>query len=369
LDQVRREVKGRSERVVVAMSGGVDSSVAAMLLCERGYEVIGVTFRLWLDCELRSMADPRSCCSFRDMEAASQIARALGIRHKVIDLRDLFFREVVEPFVGEYLAGRTPNPCVECNRRVKFPVLARLAEEMGAAWIATGHYARLEWDEKGECSLLRARDKDKDQSYALYGVGQGILRRCLFPNGDLSKDEVRKAAEAGKLAVARKRESQEICFLSGGGYREFLSARFPEALQPGPLEDTSGRKLGEHCGLALFTVGQRKGLGLSAPWPLYVVALEPARRAVVVGRREEVPGRWLRADPARWVKGAPPGKSFQAELMARYNTKPVPCRVKAEGGAFEASCVERVWALTPGQHAVLFRGDEVLGGGVIVSAK
>jgi tRNA-specific 2-thiouridylase len=347
------------------MSGGVDSSAAAAALVAQGYEVFGVSFRLWLDCDLRSLSDPRSCCSQRDMEAAAEVAKTLGIQHTIVDLSDLFFSKVVEPFAGEYMKGRTPNPCEACNRWVKFPALIEAADCMGADLLATGHYARVERDDLGMYSLLRAAIADKDQSYALYGLGQEVLRRCVFPNGALSKKEIREAAGARGLSTAGKRESQDICFISGGDYRDFLSKRFPEAFSPGPVYDLSGNELGKHDGIAFYTIGQRKGLGVSASRPLYVIALDPVREAVVLGRREEVPGTWLRAEAAHWVKGDAPGGSFRAEAMARYNTVPVPCRVEVEGDGFEAFFDKQAWALTPGQHAVLYRVDEVLGGGVI----
>jgi tRNA-specific 2-thiouridylase len=351
------------------MSGGVDSSLAAASLAAEGFEVVGLSFRIFMHCDLRSISDARSCCSLRDLEAAAGVARSLGIRHITVDARDVFYARVVEPFAREYAGGRTPNPCVECNRLVKFPMLMETADGLEAEYVATGHYARVALGEDGAVSLLRAEDREKDQSYALYALERETLRRCLFPNGGLSKEEVRRAAAARGLETAGKAESQEICFLGGGDYREFLAARFPEALSPGPIYDSSGKELGRHEGIALFTIGQRKGLGVSAPQALYVVALDPSRNAVVLGSRDEVPGKWLRAESARWISGSPPGDSFQAEVMARYNTFPLPCRVEARGDAFEVFLDEKVWALTPGQHAVLYSGDTVLGGGVIVEAR
>lgn len=359
----------KASTAVVAMSGGVDSSLAAASLAAEGFEVIGLSFRFYSDCELRSISDSRSCCSQRDLEAAAEVATGLGIKHSVVDARDTFYSRVVEPFAREYAAGRTPNPCVECNRLVKFPILIETADSLGAEYVATGHYARVKREEDGAVSLLRAEDKEKDQSYALYALDRETLRRCLFPNGALSKGEVRRAAAARGLATAGKRESQEICFLGGGDYREFLAARFPEAFSPGPICDSEGRELGRHEGVALFTIGQRKGLGISSPHPLYVIGLDPSRNAVILGSRDEVPGKWLQAEAARWISGDPPGRSFRAEVMARYNTPPLPCRVEARGDTFEAFLDDSAWALTPGQHAVLFRGDLVLGGGVIADAR
>jgi tRNA-specific 2-thiouridylase len=349
--------------VILAMSGGVDSSVAAAALVEDGYRVTGVTFRMWE--EGWSSKAPAARCSTAAVDEAARAARVLDIEHVVIDLRERFHAQIVEPFAREYLRGRTPNPCVECNRLVKFPTLIEVAEELGADGVATGHYARTCLDAAGYYTLLRASHPRKDQSYVLYGLGREQLSRCLFPNGERSKDEVRETALARGFSSAEGGESQEICFLCGGSYREFISRRYPEALAPGPVLDTAGVKLGEHRGIAFHTVGQRRGLGISAPYPLYVVALDPSRQAVILGKKEEVPGKWLRAGSPHWIKGEPPAASFDAEAMARYNTTPAPCRVELSRDGFELSFESRVWALTPGQHAVLYHGDEVLGGGVI----
>ncbi len=355
----------KNPSVIMAMSGGVDSSAAAAAMVEEGYKVIAVTFRMWEEDRVSDAVGPAARCSLAAVEEAAAAARVLDIEHAVIDLRERFLALVVEPFVREYLRGRTPNPCVECNRLVKFPILVEVAEELGADAVATGHYARTCLDEAGDHSLLRARDRRKDQSYVLYGLGREHLSRCLFPNGERSKGEVREMARVWGLSGSGAGESQEICFLCGGSYRDFISRRYPEAVYPGPILDTAGEKLGEHRGIAFHTVGQRHGLGISAPHPMYVVALDAARRAVIVGRRDEVPGTWLRADLPHWIKGEPPADSFAAEVMARYNTTPEPCRVELCEGGFELFCDRRVWALTPGQHAVLYRGEEVLGGGVI----
>ncbi|MBN2026043.1 MAG: tRNA 2-thiouridine(34) synthase MnmA [Actinobacteria bacterium] len=352
--------------VVVAMSGGVDSSAAAAALVDEGYRVAGVTFRMWED-DRGSGAVPAARCSTAMVEEAARAARVLDIEHVVIDLRERFHALIVEPFVREYLRGRTPNPCVECNRLVKFPTLVEVADELGAGAVATGHYARTCLDDAGYHTLLRASHTSKDQSYVLYGLGRERLSRCLFPNGERYKEEVRKTALAHGLAGDERGESQEICFLCGGSYRDFISRGYPEAMAPGPVLDTAGAKLGEHRGIAFHTIGQRRGLGISAPCPLYVVALDPSRQAVILGRKEEVPGKWLRAASPHWVKGEPPGDSFAAEAMVRYNTVPEPCRVEVSDDGCEIFFARRVWALTPGQHAVLYRGDEVLGGGVIDS--
>ncbi|MDY6796558.1 MAG: tRNA 2-thiouridine(34) synthase MnmA [Actinomycetota bacterium] len=350
--------------VVVAMSGGVDSSVAAALLVERGFRVTGVTFRVWEE----GAATPRGRVRlFSDPEEAARVAGRLGVEHRVIDLRERFTSEVVEPFAREYLRGRTPNPCVECNRRVRFPALMEAIRALDADLIATGHYARMGGEEGESPSLLRASSVGKDQSYVLYGMSREELRHCVFPNGDLAKSEIMEAAAARGFDAAERVESQEICFLHGGNYREFLAVRYPEALSPGPVLDTFGREIGEHRGIAFYTVGQRRGLGVSAPHPLYVVRLDPDENAVVLGRGDEVPGDYLRASGTHWAGSRPPASSFEARAMVRYNSRPAPCRVEVTDGGFELRFGERVWALTPGQHAVLYSGDEVLGGGVIES--
>jgi tRNA-specific 2-thiouridylase len=351
--------------VVVAMSGGVDSSAAAAALLDEGWRVMGVTFRMWEE----GLQPAPARCSVHAVEAAAQAALQLGIEHAVIDLRERFQGRVVEPFARDYLRGRTPNPCVECNRWIKFPTLIEVAEELGTDAVATGHYARTCLDETGSYILMRAVALAKDQSYVLYGLGVEQLSRCLLPNGGKSKGEVKEVASSFGLTAPGMEESQDICFLCGGDYREFVARFHPEAAAPGPIQDIAGRKLGEHRGIAFYTVGQRRGLGVSAPFPLYVTALDPARQAVIVGNREEVPGRWLRAVESHWTKGEPPAERFEAEAMVRYNTTPETCRVEVIEGGFELSFAAKVWALTPGQHAVLYRGDELLGGGVIAHVR
>lgn len=348
----------RMTRVLVALSGGVDSMAAALALLEEGYEVRGVTFLLRDgEGEIDSMPE---------LMKAKEASARLGIKHEVIDLRDEFYREVVDYFAKEYMRGRTPNPCVVCNRKVKFERLLVLASERGCELVATGHYARL-LREGNRARLMRARDVSKDQSYVLYRLGQEILGRCIFPNGDRIKREL-KDTVTRELGWSSHEESQDICFLAGGDYRKFLERNFPESVRPGPMLDMQGRELGRHRGLAFYTVGQRRGLGLSEPKPLYVVALDPSRNAVLVGDKERVPGRWLEAEEICWVTGDPVAREFEAEAMVRYNSPLVRCWVRVEGDRMRVTFSKKVWAITPGQHVVLYSGEEVLGGGIIARA-
>ncbi|MGQ9475372.1 MAG: tRNA 2-thiouridine(34) synthase MnmA [Actinomycetota bacterium] len=356
----------RRKRVVVAMSGGVDSTAATIALLEEGYEITGVTFVFGHGAG--GASEPPGDREGRQVELARRAADVLGVQHRVVDLRKEFRAQVIEPFMREYLRGRTPNPCVECNRRVKFPALLRAAEEEGAGLVATGHFARVRESQDGTFSLLRGKDKGKDQSYVLYRLGQAELRRCLFPNGTLTKEEARSRVESRGVPVEAMVESQDICFLVGWNYRDFLALNCPECLDPGPILDTRGNRLGEHEGVAFYTVGQRRGLGVSAPRPLYVVRLDSERKTVVLGDREEVPGTWLEAESASWIRGDPPGNDFHARAMVRYNAPPAPCRVSVTEEGFTLHFEERVWAITPGQHAVIYSGEEVLGGGVIARA-
>ncbi len=342
------------------MSGGVDSSVAASLLRERGFEVVGVTFRF------REEGGARAAAGRRDAERA---ARGLGIEHLVVDLRREFEEAVVGPFVDSYAAASTPNPCVDCNRLLKFPGLAGAAERLGAGRIATGHYARVV-ERDGAYRLLRGADPAKDQSYVLYRLDQAALSRLLLPVGELRKHEVVERARKLGLKAAGGEESQDICFLPDGDYRRLLRERRPEAFLPGFILDREGRILGRHPGIACFTVGQRRGLGVPSPRPLYVVELDPLRNVVVAGTREEAEALEVRAEKASWISGSPPAAEFAAEMKVRYRMDAVPVRVRLSGAdSFRAELERPVPAAAPGQSAVLYDGDEVLGGGIIARAR
>ncbi len=359
-----------SARVIVAMSGGVDSSVAAAILAEQSYDVVGIAMRLASDGGSRK--GPRAtCCSYEDFEDARRVAERMNFPFYVIDLRDEFAASVIAPFVGEYLEGRTPNPCLLCNRDIKFDRLWERAGALGADYIATGHYARIERDPAGAFHLLRAADSRKDQSYFLFTLNQEQLARTLFPLGAMTKDEVRKIARRMGLTNADKPESQEICFVPDGDYAAFVQVRSrPEQIVSGNVLDSAGRPLARHSGVHRFTVGQRRGLGIAAGHPLYVRSIDARTGDVTVGSREELGAGGLRAARVSWVD--PQLRAcgqFEAEVKIRYRHPAVPATVKvtAEDRA-EVRFARENPAVTPGQACVFYRGDEVLGGGFIESA-
>ena len=337
------------------MSGGVDSSVAAGLLVEQGYEVVGVSLRLW---EARNLG-PRNCSDHR---GADEVAGLLGIPHAVLDQRDDFRKAVVAPFARSYLDGATPNPCVACNRHFKIEKLLEWAEARGIPRVATGHYART-----GRCSdggsLLRGSDRNKDQSYFLFALSPRQLDHVVFPLGDLHKEAVRAKAREMGLPVAERPESQDICL---GDHRTVVeSFARPEQLGGGEIVDSRGNLLGYHDGMHRFTVGQRKGLGIAAPRPLYVLRIDAERRRVVVGGREELRAPSFTASRVNWL-AAPPDGETSAEVQVRYRSKPVPCTLRPlNGHGVEVLPDEPLASVTPGQAAVFYRDDQVLGGGWI----
>lgn len=354
-------------QVVVAMSGGVDSSVAAALLVQQGYECIGVTLQVWPS-DLPETEREGGCCSLGAVTDARQVAAALGIPYYVLNYQEIFQTHVIDDFVAEYRRGRTPNPCIRCNKDIKFAALLRHAEAIGASHVATGHYARILRDPaSGRYLLLRGRDRHKDQSYVLYSLDQEQLAHILFPLGDFTKDQTRAVAERLGLRVAHKAESQEICFVPSNNYRDFLGRVAPEVRKPGPILDTAGRKLGEHPGIAFYTIGQRKGLGLAYCEPLYVVDLDPERNAVIVGTAREVWRAGLLGSHANWVSVPELAGPLKVEVQIRYNSKPVPARIEPGPGPGQVACYfgQPQRAVTPGQAAVFYQGDRLVGGATI----
>jgi tRNA-specific 2-thiouridylase len=363
----------KRERLVVAMSGGVDSSVAAAILAREGFEVIGVTMRL--------SGDASRCCSLEDADDARRVADALGIRFFVANYAREFKREVIEAFADEYLAGRTPIPCVTCNSRFKFEHLMTRADVFGSSAVATGHYARIEQDpESGRARLFRSRDRRKDQSYFLFELTQEQLTRARFPLGEMSKEEVRKLARELDLGTADKPESQEICFVPDGDYAAVVESVRPEArLLSGEIVDADGSVLAQHKGIHRFTVGQRHGLGIDhANRPLYVNRIDAVTGRIIVGDREELDATTAIVDRVNWISGAPPSASVRVRVQVRHRHDAAPATLefeeRDEDEGSQPSCRVRarfdapVQAVTPGQAAVFYdaeSNDEVLGGGWI----
>jgi tRNA-specific 2-thiouridylase len=349
-------------RVVVAMSGGVDSSVAAALLHAQGLEVVGATLHLW-DAEGASKVG--RCCAPEDRDDARRVCDHLGIPHYVVDERELFRARVVDPFVAAYASGTTPAPCVACNQHVKLTRLVALADAFGATHVATGHYARIDYDSSGRPRLLRGRDGDKDQSYFLYGAPPSVLSRLLFPLGALTKDETR--AEGRRLGVpnADKPDSQELCFVPDGDVGHFVEAQ-GAAPRTGRIIDESGAEVGRHTGIHRFTVGQRRGLGLAGGAPArYVLRIVKDTGDVVVGADDALAASTFRARDVAWTVEAP-AAPFEALVRVRHRHTPAPARVTPTEAGFEACFHAPQRALTPGQAAVIYRGEEVVGGGTIV---
>lgn len=352
------------ERVLVAMSGGVDSSVAIALLHRAGYQVIGVTMRL------STLEDPdlpgpfRSCCSLEDVDDARAVCQVLGVPHYTLNFEREFEAYVIEAFCQEYARGRTPNPCLLCNQELKFRFLLERAEALGFDKLATGHYARVVRDDQGY-HLLRASDPSKDQSYVLFSLGQAQLSRILFPVGEFTKDEVRRIAAEMDLPVADKPDSQDICFIPSGDYRSFLQKRLG-AFEPGEIVDLEGRVLGKHRGIPYYTVGQRQGLGLATGERLYVVEIDAANNRLIVGPEEALFATALIAEDVRFTSDRVPEEPLAVSARIRYRTAEVPAEVVGlPGQRALVRFAEPVRAVTPGQAVVFYRGDEVLGGGTI----
>jgi len=354
------------ERVLVAMSGGVDSSVAAALLVDQGYDVIGATMKLF--CYGDEVPD-RPCCSLDSIDDARRVCEGLGVPHYVLNMEDAFGRDVVANFVDEYARGRTPIPCVRCNSFTKFRDLLHKADALDARWIATGHYARAV-----DGALLRGLDPAKDQSYFLWGIDRAVVKRMLLPVGALTKSETRARARAlGLDVVAEKPESQDICFVPNGDHSTVLAKHLPvgdAALSRGSFVLSDGRAVGEHQGYARFTIGQRRGLPGGYAEPMFVVAIRPADRAVVIGPREELLGRGIIAREMNWLVAEAPEVGSQVSVQIRHHASPAAAEiVRVEGEEIELALDEPVSAITPGQSMVLYDGERVLGGGVIEAGR
>jgi tRNA-specific 2-thiouridylase len=369
-------------RVLVAMSGGVDSSTAALILKQQGHEVVGCSMQLW-DYRRNPVRDGShlvgSCCSTDDVHDARRVAERLGFPFYVLNLQAEFQKRVIQPFMGHYLGGKTPSPCILCNRFLKFDRLMDFAEQVGIERIATGHYARIEGSEGDVYRLLKGKDAAKDQSYYLFELTQRQLARTIFPVGDLRKPEVRELARTHGLETAFKPESQEICFVPDRDYAGFIQRHAQEvdadlgrqaeaATRPGPIVMNDGTVLGQHCGIHRFTVGQRKGLGIAHPQPLYVLRLDLGRNAVVVGYKKDVYSRGLVAERLNWISGTVPLGSARAAVKIRARHPEAAATIKVRGEDASVIFDSPQMAVTPGQAAVFYDGDLVLGGGWIKQA-
>ncbi len=368
----------KQKTIAVAMSGGVDSSAVAAMLQAEGYNLIGLTLQLWNQRRLAGREGmPEQvqgrCCSIDDVYDARRVAEEIGIPYYLVNQQDRFEQDVVKPFVSEYLAGRTPIPCSLCNNHLKFDQLLLTARQIGADLIATGHYARNEYDPaRGRWILKRPADTSKDQTYFLFGLTQDQLAHTLFPLGNYTKPEVREIARGHNLALAAKPDSQEICFIPGGDYKQFIDAYLDEQGQTlpdtgGELVTTSGRVKGGHTGIHNFTIGQRKGLGLSSPDPLYVLQIDPASHRITVGSEDELFTRTLVARQLNWISVSCLDHTARASIKIRHRHEPAWATLQQTGeDEVSATFDEPQRAVTPGQSAVFYQGDEVLGGGWIV---
>lgn len=378
-------------KVLVAMSGGVDSSVAAYLLKKKGHEVTGLSFELW---DKRDLKTSNVCCSIQTIELAKSVARNLGIEHYTVDVRDAFYHHVIEEFCESYIKGTTPNPCILCNKYIKFDFLLKKAFELGADAVATGHYARIEKQGSGRYdSISRVRDQGfpphpplinggqergnrwllkkgtdpkKDQSYFLYVMGQEELSKTLFPLGEMTKEQTRGIARDLGLVTALRPESQEICFVGDNKYADFIKELAPEAFRPGPVIDSNGSVVGKHNGIIFYTIGQRRGLGISSLKPYYVAEIDRNNNMIIVGSRDDATKKSLKVRELNWISIGSLTGPLSADVKIRSTMKEVPASIRPERNdtvivEFDAS----QWAPAPGQSAVFYIGDTIIGGGII----
>jgi tRNA-specific 2-thiouridylase len=359
-------------KIIVGMSGGVDSSVSAYLLKEQGFEVEGVSFILW---EARKRSNFTTCCSLEAMNSASKTSERIGISHTSVDVREVFIERVIEPFVDAYTKGLTPNPCILCNKYIKFPFLLQEAEKRGADYIATGHYARVEKiqysftgnqnSNSKNVFLMKGIDPKKDQSYVLYPLRPEVLKKMVLPLGVHKKADVRKIAHSLNLDALNREESQEICFIEGRNYFKFVEMLSPVAGQPGPIVDKDGKVLGTHRGVYCYTVGQRKGLGISSPDPYYVIKIDTVKNAIYVGSREDAKVRSFFVEDLNWIVN-PTTEVFRASVKVRSMMEDKPASIEILNDGVKVAFDEPQWAPAPGQSAVFYNGDTVVGGGIIV---
>jgi tRNA-specific 2-thiouridylase len=350
------------------MSGGVDSSVAAYLLKREGYEVIGLSFELW---DSRAGVNPGVCCSLETVEIAREVTTRLGIRHETVDVRDAFYRDVIENFCNAYISGSTPNPCILCNRFIKFDFLLKKAEEAGGDVIATGHYARiaqqgLQNPNENRSLLKKGVDTQKDQSYFLYVMTQQELSKTVFPVGGLRKEETRDVARKLGLASAMRPESQDICFIGGRSYVNFIKDFAPDMLHPGPIVDTGGKVIGEHRGIAFYTMGQRKRLGLQTRRPCYVTAMNRATNTVIVGSERDATRKSFKVKDLSWIAITSLAAEKRVQVKFRSTMRERPAIISPEQNQrVKVIFDEPQWAPAPGQSAVFYDGEVVIGGGII----
>lgn len=358
-----------SKRVLMAMSGGIDSTVAAMLLLEQGYELVGVTYRTFDNISRGCMEKEKGCCSVDSLFEAKRMAQELGFEHHILDIRQTFKDHVITNFIDEYLHGRTPNPCVICNSTIKWGKLIETADEMGCQYIATGHYARI-GEKDGRYFLRKGADLSKDQTYFLWTLNQENLSRTIFPLGELTKPQVRQIAfDHGYEKLSQKGESQEICFIPDNDYRAFLAQQvdhYAETYGPGYFTDTQGNRLGMHKGFPNYTIGQRKGLGIALGQPMFVVAIRPEDNIVVLGTKEELQGKTFYAKDINLMKYARIPDGLEVTAKIRYRNEGKKASLHTEGSQIRVTFHETMDSITPGQSAVFYEEEDVIGGGVIL---